>query len=157
MVWDTVSSWSCFCWLYRASPSFTAKNIINLVLDQFGFGPLCRVFSCFIEGACLLWPVCSLGKTVSLFPASFCSPRPNLPVTPGISWLPTFAFQALIMKRTSFLDCKESKWKGHLFWTSRRSNQSILKEISPEYSFRKDWCWSWNSSTLATWCEELTH
>ena len=36
--------------------------------------------------------------------------------------------------------------------TSRRSNQSILKEISPEYS-----CWSWNSNTLATWCEELTH
>ena len=22
---------------------------------------------------------------------------------------------------------------------------------------RKDWCWSRNSSTLATWCEELTH
>ena len=21
----------------------------------------------------------------------------------------------------------------------------------------KDWCWSWNSYTLATWCEELTH
>ena len=21
----------------------------------------------------------------------------------------------------------------------------------------KDWCWSWNSRTLATWCEELTH
>ena len=21
----------------------------------------------------------------------------------------------------------------------------------------KDWCWSWNSITLATWCEELTH
>ena len=21
----------------------------------------------------------------------------------------------------------------------------------------KDWCWSWNSNTLATWCEELTH
>ena len=21
----------------------------------------------------------------------------------------------------------------------------------------KDWCWSWNSSTLATWFEELTH
>ena len=20
-----------------------------------------------------------------------------------------------------------------------------------------DWCWSWNSSTLASWCEELTH
>ena len=21
----------------------------------------------------------------------------------------------------------------------------------------KDWCWSWNSNTLATWSEELTH
>ena len=21
----------------------------------------------------------------------------------------------------------------------------------------KEWCWRWNSNTLATWCEELTH
>ena len=21
----------------------------------------------------------------------------------------------------------------------------------------EDWCWSWNSNTLATWCKELTH
>ena len=21
----------------------------------------------------------------------------------------------------------------------------------------KDWCWSWNCNTLATWCKELTH
>ena len=21
----------------------------------------------------------------------------------------------------------------------------------------RDWCWSWNSNTLSTWCEELTH
>ena len=21
----------------------------------------------------------------------------------------------------------------------------------------KDWCWNWNSNTLATWCEDLTH
>ena len=41
-------------------------------------------------------------------------------------------------------------------WTARRSNQSILKESSPEYSL-KGWIWSWNSNTLATWCEELTH
>ena len=42
-------------------------------------------------------------NSISLCPASFCTPRPNLPVTPGISWLPTFAFQSPIMKRTSFL------------------------------------------------------
>ena len=40
-------------------------------------------------------------------------------------------------------------------WTARRSNQSILKEISPGFLW-KEWCWSWNSSTLATSCEELT-
>ena len=39
-------------------------------------------------------------------------------------------------------------------WTAKRSNQSILKEISVHW---KDWCWSWNSNTWATWCEELTH
>ena len=31
MIWATVSSWSCFCWLYRASPSSTAKNIVDLI------------------------------------------------------------------------------------------------------------------------------
>ena len=41
-------------------------------------------------------------------------------------------------------------------WTARRSNQSTLKEISPEYSLEY-WSWSWNVSTLATWCKELTH
>ena len=40
-------------------------------------------------------------------------------------------------------------------WTARRSNQSILKETSPGCSL-EDWCWSWNSNPLATWCEELT-
>ena len=41
-------------------------------------------------------------------------------------------------------------------WTARRSNQSILKEISPEIHW-KDSCWSCNSNTLAIWCNELTH
>ena len=46
--------------------------------------------------------VFSWQNSISLCPASFCTPRPNLPVTPGVSWLPTFAFQSPIMKRTSF-------------------------------------------------------
>jgi len=41
-------------------------------------------------------------NSMSLCPASFCTPRPNLPVTPGVSWLPTFAFQTPIMKRYLF-------------------------------------------------------
>ena len=41
-------------------------------------------------------------------------------------------------------------------WFARRSNQAILKENSPGVHW-KDWCWRWNSNTLATWYEELTH
>ena len=41
-------------------------------------------------------------------------------------------------------------------WIARRASQSILKEISPGILWR-EWCWSWNSSTLARSCEELTH
>ena len=43
-------------------------------------------------------------------------------------------------------------WRRLLWvpWTARRSNHSILKEISPKYSL-EGLCWSWSSSTLATW------
>ena len=47
--------------------------------------------------------VFSWQNSISLCPASFCTPRANLPVTPGVSWLPSVAFQSPIMKRTSFL------------------------------------------------------
>ena len=57
------------------------------------------------------------------------------------------------------IDAFELWWWRRLLrvpWTSRRSNRSILKEISPNIHW-KDWCWSWNSNTLATWGEELAH
>ena len=41
-------------------------------------------------------------------------------------------------------------------WNERRSNQSILKEISPEYSL-EGLMLKLKLNTLATWCEELTH
>ena len=57
--------------------------------------------------------VSSRQNSVSLGPALCCTPRPNLPVTPGISLLPTFPFQCPTMTRTSFLGV-----------TSRRSCRS---------------------------------
>ena len=68
------------------------------------------------------------------------------------------------------LDHKEG-WmlKNWCFWTVvlEKTLESPLdcKEIQPLSPKRKsvlnihwkDWCWSWNSNTLATWCEELTH
>ena len=35
--------------------------------------------------------------------------------------------------------------------TSASSRKSVLN------IHWKDWCWIWNSNTLATWCKELTH
>ena len=64
---------------------------------------VCRLTSCVAGKGYLLWSVHSLDKTLSFCPASFYSPRLNLPVTPDISWLHTFAFQFPVMKRTSFL------------------------------------------------------
>ena len=54
MIWATVSSWSCFCWLYRASPSLAAKNIINLILMLTIWWCLCVVSSLALleEGVC---------------------------------------------------------------------------------------------------------
>ena len=104
MIWATVSSWSCFCWLYRASPSLAAKNIISLISILTIWLCLCVQSSLVLmeEGICYD-RVFSWQNSISLCSASFCTPRPNLPITSGVSWLPTFAFQSPIMKRTSFL------------------------------------------------------
>ena len=48
-------------------------------------------------------------------------------------------------------------------WCWRRLESPLdCKKIQPVHpkgnqSWIKDWCWRWNSNTLATWCEELTH
>ena len=54
------------------------------------------------EGVCYDQCAFSWQNSISLCPASFHTPRPTLPVTPGVSGLLTFAFQSPIMKRTSF-------------------------------------------------------
>ena len=77
MIWATVSSWSCFCCLYRASPSLTANNIINLI-QYWASGdvhvyrhPLCCWKKVFAMTSAFSWQ-----NSVSLCPGSFCTPRP---------------------------------------------------------------------------------
>ena len=41
-------------------------------------------------------------------------------------------------------------------WTTKRPNQSSQRKSTLNIHW-KDWCWSWNSNTLATRCKELTH
>ena len=65
-----------------------------------------RIISCvFVEKRVFaMISMFSWQNSISLCPASFCTSRTNLPVTAGISWFPTFVFQYLVMKRTSFFD-----------------------------------------------------
>ena len=105
MIWATVSSWSYFCWLYRASPSLAAKNKINLISVLTIWWCACAPVS-LEKGVCYDQPVLtkhakSLTKLLA-FALLYCSPKPNLLITSGISLLPTFAIQSPIMERTSF-------------------------------------------------------
>ena len=67
MTWATVSSQSCFYWLYRASPSLAAKNIVSLISLLTTWWCPCVVISCGVGRGCLLWPVHSLDKILLAF------------------------------------------------------------------------------------------
>ena len=68
------------------------------------------------------------------------------------SWAPkNWCFWTVVLEKTleSPLDCKGFQPvhpKGDPGWS--------LKGLGGRW---KDWCWSWNSNTLATWWERLTH
>ena len=51
----------------------------------------------------------SCRNSVSLCPPSLCASRPNLPVSPGISWFPTFAFQSCVLKRAFFFSVSSGR------------------------------------------------
>ena len=162
MIWVTVSSWSCFCWLHRASPRSKEYNQSDFAIEHLVMST-CRVFSCVVGRGCLLWSVYSFGKTLLAFDL-FCTPSLNLPVTLGISWLPTFAFQSPIMKRISlfavssrrtccFIELFDFSFFGisdwgidldycDVEWFTLQMNQdhSFVFEIAPKYCSLNS-CW----------------
>ena len=50
--------------------------------------------------------------------------------------------------------CGEDSWE---FLGLQGDPTSQTKRKSVLNNHWKDWCWSWSSNTLATWCEEVTH
>ena len=58
------------------------------------------------------------------------------------------------------LHIQKTEWRREDSWESLglqgdQTSQSWRKSVLSIHW--KDWCWCWNSNTLATWCEELTH
>ena len=98
---------------------------------------ICKVVSWFVGKGFLLWPVCFLDKIlVTLCPALFRIPRPNLPVTPNVSWLPTFAFQSPMMKRTSSFGVLED-----VVCVPRTSQFQLLQHQWFVHRLGLQWCW----------------
>ena len=105
MIWARVSSWTCFCWLYRVSPSSTTNDIINLISVLTIWWYQCVESSSHVLGkGCLPRPMCSLNKTLLAFV------------------LLHFVLQnqtCLVLQIShDFLLLHSSPlwWKGHLFW-----------------------------------------
>ena len=104
MIWATVSSQSCFCWLYRASPSLAAKYIIILISVLTIWWCPCVEFSCVVGRRCLLRPVRSLGQTLLAFALLHS-------VLQGQICLLLRVFLDFLLLHSSPL-----WWKWHLFW-----------------------------------------
>ena len=66
MIWATVRYKSYFCWLFRASLSLAANNKSYFHIDHLVMS-MCRVVSSVVGRRCLLWTVCSLGRTLLAF------------------------------------------------------------------------------------------
>ena len=70
MIWATVSSQSCF-FFFLTVYSFSIFGCKEYSQSDLGVGHLvmsmCRVFFHVVGRGCLLWPVCSLGKTLLAF------------------------------------------------------------------------------------------
>ena len=135
MIWAIVSSRSCLCWLYRASLSSAAKNIINLIfgIDHLVISMCSHLLCCwkrvFTNTSAFSWQ-----NSVSLCPASFCTPKSNLPVTPDIS---------------DFLLLHSSPLKAHHFGVSSRGscrssqNHSTSASLPLVVGQRLELLWYW--------------
>ena len=76
---------------------------------------------------------------------------------PGCRWSPALPEEPEGRLDPGPLDLSRMPaWRGLGTWPWGRPT-SLFWRRSVLGVHWKDWCWSWNSNTLATWCEELTH
>ena len=130
MIWATVRSWSHFCWLYRASPSLTAKNIINPV-----------------SVLTIWWCPCVESSRV-LLEEGVCYDQCVL-----LAKLLAFALLHFVLQGQRFLLLRVSLdflllhlsplwWKGHRFRVLVLAGLVGIQSVLNIHW--KDWFWSWN-------------
>ena len=135
-----MSSRSCFCWLYRASPAFAANNIISLILELTIWQCPCVELSLVLleEGACydqcvlltkLCYPLCAL----------FCTLSPNLEKYHSS----TLAWKFLWMEEPGRLQSMGSQGVGHDWATSLSFHPAYMEKGMAIHSSILAWRIPW--------------
>ena len=98
---------------------------------------MCRVITCVAGKGCLLWPVCSLDRTLLAFALLHFVLQGQTCLLLHISWFPLLAFQSPMMKRTSFFDVSSRRsWGLHT-----TSQLQLLLHQWLGHRLGLLWCW----------------
>ena len=106
---------------------------------------MCRVFSCVVGRRCLLWPMCSLCRTLLAFPLLHSVLQVQICLLLQVFLDPTFAFQSPIMKRTFWGDvsskrsCRDSVKLSHPMWGHPRWRGHSREVWQNMVHWRKEW------------------
>ena len=139
MISATVSSQYCFCWLYRASPSLAAKNIISLIsVLNIWWGPCVESSLVLLEDGVCYDQCVLLEKLCNPLPCFILYSKAKLACYFRYRSTSTFAFQSPMMighlfcmlvleglvghHRTIQLQLLQYYWSGHRlglswYWT----------------------------------------
>ena len=105
MIWATVSSRSFFCWLYRASTSLAAKNIISLI------------------SVLTIWWCPCVESSLALLEEGVC--YDHCVLLAKLYWAFALLYSVLqdqiclllqVFLNSLLLHSSPLYWKGHLFW-----------------------------------------
>ena len=109
-----------------------------------------------------------LGRKAMTNPDSIWKSR-DITLPTEVCTVKAMAFPTVMYECESWTIKKAEHWTIDVFelWCWRRLLKESLglqgdqtsqsERISTLNIHWKNWCWSWNSNTWATWCEELTH
>ena len=108
-----------------------------------------------------------LGRKVMINPESILKSR-DITLSTKVHLVKAMVFSVVMYGCESWTIKKAEYWKTDAFDCGVREDswESLGLQGDPASPSQrrsvlgvhwKDWCWSWNSSILATWCEELTH
>ena len=164
MIWATVSPWSCFRWLYRASPSLAAKNIISLILVLAIWWYPCVKSSLVLLEEGLCFDQCILLAKLLAFALLYFVLQSQTCLLPQVSldflllhssplWWKGHLFWVLVLEglvglhRTVQLQFLQHYWSGHRlglrwYWMVYLQNRdhSVIFEIASKYCI-SDSCW----------------